>query len=174
MTNSGPSVSDNQNLPHLRPFSLSITKNWRLFPFLVIADANSLKSGIFWFYGAEDTELTTIQVLLSVELRQDNGIPLIPIKISSTGMSLPIDEERLNADTNITPMSQTTGHDVRAEILMENWKCQNSQADHNSTLKFTKITVTPFHRLGESTLWNLLAAGTSINELVPRFGPFWL
>jgi hypothetical protein len=64
--------------------------------------------------------LTTIPVLVSVQLRQDNGLYLILIKISSTGISLPIDEERLNTGTNINPMSQKIRDDARAEILVGN------------------------------------------------------
>jgi hypothetical protein len=35
-------------------------------------------------------------------------------------MFLPIDEERLNADANVNPVSQKIRHDARAEILMGN------------------------------------------------------
>jgi hypothetical protein len=45
---------------------------------------------------------------------------LILIKISSTGISLPIDEERLNEDINVNPMSQKMRHDARAEIQTGN------------------------------------------------------
>jgi hypothetical protein len=45
---------------------------------------------------------------------------LIIIKTSSTEISLPIDEERLNAGINVKAISQRISHNALAEILMGN------------------------------------------------------
>jgi hypothetical protein len=79
-----------------------------------------------------------------------------------------MDEERLNGHTNVNPMFQK----IRDEILMGNQKNQSSQADHNSISKLTNITVASFSSPRRKHRLKLLAAGTSVNELVPSFDSF--
>jgi hypothetical protein len=56
-------------------------------------------------------------------------------------------------------MSQKIPHDVRAEILMGNGKYQSLQADPNSTVKFTEITVASSSSPGRKHPLRLFGSG---------------
>jgi hypothetical protein len=65
----------------------------------------------------------------------------------------------LDAHRNVNPMPQEIPHDARAEILMGNWKYKSSQADHNYTINFAKISMSSSSSPGRKHPLKLVSSG---------------
>jgi hypothetical protein len=71
-------------------------------------------------------------------------------------------------------MSQKICHDARAEILMGNWKYRSSRADHDSAVKFAKITTTSSSSPGRKHPLKLFGSEHKHQQIASQLRFIWL